>query len=263
MIVSAIGVRARPARSAIQAWSLRPVERACLLVGTVLMVSGLAHLVVFAVDGGRWYGPVSWRKPVTFGVSFGLTLVAVTWVASYLRLAERTRRWLLGVLAVDCVVEVTGITVQAWRRVPSHFNTVTAFDTVVAMSLAVGGAVLIVVLGSMAFTALRGRVDAPASMRLALRAGFALLMAGLAAGAAMIARGEVLIKSGHRAQAYSAARSLKLVHGVTLNAIVVLPILAWLLGRMKRTETQRLRFVRVASVGYVMAAVAALVVSVR
>ncbi len=35
-------------------------------------------------------------------------------------------------------------------------------------------------------------------MRLALRAGFALLMLGLAVGASMIARGEVLIKTGHR-----------------------------------------------------------------
>jgi hypothetical protein len=49
------------------------LERACLVVGAVLIVSGLLHLVVFAIDGGPWEGPVSWRKAVTFGVSFGLT----------------------------------------------------------------------------------------------------------------------------------------------------------------------------------------------
>ena len=48
-------------------------------VGLVLIASGLVHLVVFAVDGGPWDGPVSWRKPVTFGLSFGVTLIAVTW----------------------------------------------------------------------------------------------------------------------------------------------------------------------------------------
>src|SRR5262245_53149164 len=52
--------------------------------------------VVFAVDGGPWYGPVSWRNPVTFGTV------------------------LLLVFAADCAVEVGGITLQAWRRVPSH-----------------------------------------------------------------------------------------------------------------------------------------------
>ncbi|MFL6101933.1 MAG: hypothetical protein ACJ74K_01115, partial [Actinomycetes bacterium] len=43
------------------------VDRLCLVTAAVLIVSGLAHLLVFAVDGGPWYGPVSWRKPVTFG----------------------------------------------------------------------------------------------------------------------------------------------------------------------------------------------------
>ncbi|MGI8695417.1 MAG: hypothetical protein ACR2JQ_02000 [Mycobacteriales bacterium] len=241
----------------------RPVERACYLIGVVLIVSGLAHLLVFAVDGGPWYGPVSWRKPVTFGVSFGLILAGVTWVASYLRLSERARTWLLGIFAADCVLEVTGITVQAWRRVPSHFNTETPFDTVVAMNLAVGGAVLIAVLGSLAVTAFRGRVDAAASMRLALRAGFALLLVGLATGAAMIARGEVLVKTGHRQQAYDTAGSLKLVHGVTLNAILVLPVLAWLLARTTRTEAQRLRAIGVATTGYALAAILALVISLN
>src|SRR4051812_9304080 len=65
-------------------WSgARPAERLAHAVGLVLILSGLVHLAVFAVDGGPWYGPVSWRKPVTFGLSFGATLIAVTWVTSY------------------------------------------------------------------------------------------------------------------------------------------------------------------------------------
>ena len=59
---------------------------------------------------------------MTFGVSFGITLVAITWVTTYLRLSTRARTVLLGVFAADCVVEVAGITVQAWRHVPSHLN---------------------------------------------------------------------------------------------------------------------------------------------
>ena len=37
----------------------------------LLIFSGLLHLVVFAVDGGPWNGPLSWRKPVTFGPPSG------------------------------------------------------------------------------------------------------------------------------------------------------------------------------------------------
>src|SRR3954447_24908378 len=114
---------AGPGRVLVGLWSFwtegRRVERVCHLIGAALIVSGLAHLAVFAVDGGPWEGPVSWRKPFTFGLSFGLTLIAVTWVASYLRMGARTRAVLLTLFAADCVLEVGGITLQAWRRVPS------------------------------------------------------------------------------------------------------------------------------------------------
>ncbi|HEY7050389.1 MAG TPA: hypothetical protein VH373_24450 [Jatrophihabitantaceae bacterium] len=107
-------------------------------------------------------------------------------MASYLRLSRRFRALLLGVFAVDCVVEVTGITVQAWRHVPSHLNNTTPLNAVIAFSLAFGGGVLIVVLGT------------------------------------------VLIRGGHRAQAYDDAGFLKWFHAVTLHGM---PLLAWWLAR--------------------------------
>jgi hypothetical protein len=253
----------RPSTQQIaSAWSrLRRVERVCYVVGAVLVASGLFHFGVFLVRGGPWDGPVSWRKPTTFGVSFGITLVTVTWVASYLTLAPRTRAWLLGVFAADCVLEVAGITVQAWRRVPSHFNTESPLSAVIAMSLAFGGAVLFVVLGALAAVAFRGRITAPPDLRRALRAGFAFLMLGLITGAAMIARGEVLIKTGHRQEAYDTAGSLKWVHGVTLHAILVLPAVAVVLAMRNWPVERRSRAVTIAIGGYVLATVVALVVS--
>lgn len=240
----------------------RSIERVCYLVGAVLILSGLAHLVVAVIYPRPWLGPLSWRKPVSFGLSFGTTLVAITWVSSYLRLASRTRAVLLAVFAIDCVVEVAGITVQAWRHVPSHFNTDSAFDLVIAMSLAFGGAVLIVVLGFLAVTAFRGRIEGDSAMRLALRAGFALLVAGLAAGVAMIARGEALMNTSTKAHAYDAAGFLKWFHAVTLHAVLVLPLLAWWLARSGRAEPQRVAIVRTAAGGYVAAALVTLIVSI-
>jgi hypothetical protein len=237
------------------------VERACYLIGAALIVTGLFHLGVFAVRGGPWEGPVSWRKPATFGLSFGISLISVTWVASYLRMSDRVRNRLLGIFAADCVVEVAGITVQAWRHVPSHLNTETPLSTVIAMTLAFGGAVLIAVLGAFAVLALRGAIDAVPSMRLALQAGFGLLLVGLAAGVAMIARGEVLMRTGDRQDAYDHAGFLKALHGITLHAVLVLPALAWLLGRTDWPEDRRVGAVRLAVGGYLGAAALALVIS--
>ena len=102
------------------------LHNACYCVSVVLVVSGLVHLGVFFVDDRPWEGPLSWRKPTTFGLSFGLTLATTVWVTSYLRLAGRTRGVLLGIFAMDCCVEVAGIVIQAWRNVPSHLNTARA-----------------------------------------------------------------------------------------------------------------------------------------
>jgi hypothetical protein len=239
----------------------RRLERICYLVAAALVASGVFHLAVLVTTGDSVIGPVSWRKPATFGVSFGLTLAGITWVSSYLRLRPRVRAWLLGVFTADCVVEVAGITVQAWRGVPSHFNTETPVDAVIAMSLALGGAVLILTLGTLAVTAFRGRVDAPADLRLALQSGFAFLMAGLATGVAMIAKGEILIRAGHRLQAYDTAGSLKWVHGIALHAILVLPALSLLLTARGWDVGRRIRAVRIGVAAYAAAVAVALLIS--
>jgi hypothetical protein len=228
-------------------------QRVLLAIGGLLIAVGAVHLVVQAVDPRPWLGPLAWRKPAAFGSAFGSLLIAVLWVSSYLRVTPRQRAVLLGVFAADCVLEVAGITVQAWRNVPSHLDTATPFDTAVAMVLAFGGVALFVVLGPLAGTALRGRFrdGVPASMRSALRSGFALLMVGLLSGAAMIARGEVLLRSASTQYAYDHLGFLKWVHAEGLNGVWLLPLLAWILGRLPALdEARRTRWVRAAAAGY-------------
>ena len=227
------------------------------------MLSGVFHFGVFLVDGGSWDGPVSWRKPTTFGLSFGLTLITIAWIASYLIMRERTRAVLLGVFTLDCVLEVAGITVQAWRRVPSHFNTATPFDRTVAMSLAAGGAVLVIVLGTLAVIAFRGRIHGGRDIRLALRAGFVFLLISLATGVAMIAKGTVLYRTGHQQEAFDTAGSWKPVHGVALHAILVLPLIAAVTRLLGWDEGRRHRAVVAGTGLYVAATLVAIWLSVR
>ena len=53
-------------------------QRFGYLCAALLMVSGLFHGLVYLVDGGGWDGPLSWRKPTVFGLSFGITLLTLT-----------------------------------------------------------------------------------------------------------------------------------------------------------------------------------------
>ena len=64
-----------------------------------------SHRRIFVVGGGSWVGPVSLRKATSFGLLFGLTLITIAWVCSFLQLADRTRNALLGLFAVASVVE--------------------------------------------------------------------------------------------------------------------------------------------------------------
>jgi hypothetical protein len=96
----------------------RDVERAGYLVGAVLLASGLIHLAILVIGGGSWEGPLSLRKATTFGLSFGLTLITIVWVASFLRLGDRARAALLGAFIVACALETALVSLQAWRGVP-------------------------------------------------------------------------------------------------------------------------------------------------
>jgi hypothetical protein len=262
-----VSVLSLPARSvAAELWAFwsagRRVERVCYVIGAALIASGLFHLAVFAVDGGPWEGPVSWRKPTTFGLSFGLTLITIAWVASFLSLGARVRTVLLSVFAAACVAETALITVQAWRHVPSHFNMETPLNTVISMSLAVGGGVLIVILVTLTVRAYGENPGVPPSTRLALRAGFTTLLIALASGAAMIARGVVLVRTGHQQAAYSAGGFLKPVHAVTMHGVLVLPGLAWLLSFRPMPESGRVRVIARVTAAYAVAIAVVIVFSV-
>jgi hypothetical protein len=113
------------------------------VIAAALVAAGLFHIGVQLVRGGPLTGPVSWRKPADFGLSFGALLGVLTWLSPALGLGRVARAaWLSGLAAV-CVVEEAGVAVQVWRGVPSHFNTSTPANSAVAMSLAAGGLLLV------------------------------------------------------------------------------------------------------------------------
>jgi hypothetical protein len=232
----------------------RRIERIGYAVGALLLVSGIVHAGILVVSGGSWSGPLSLRKPAVFGASFGITLVTIVWVASFLPLAERTRAALLTIFTAASVVETALVSLQAWRGVPSHFNVETPFDALVARALAVGGIALVVVTVGLTATAFRRNPAVPISLRSAIRVGFVTLCGAMATGATMIVRGMMLVFSGNPAAAYATGGALKPTHAVTMHAILVLPLLAWLLSFADWSERRRLRVVLLVSAAYAVLA---------
>jgi hypothetical protein len=228
----------------------RKLERAAYVVGAVLLISGLVHLAILTLSGGTWMGPLSLRKPITFGLSFGVTLITIAWVSSFLQLGDRARALLLGTFTVACVIETALVSLQAWRGVPSHFNVETAFDALVTRMLAAGGITLIAIIAVLTVGSFRANPTISPGLRIAIRIGFGTLLGSLVVGALMIAKGMVLVFAGDPQAAYATGGSLKLTHAVTMHAILVLPLLAWLLSFTDWSERRQLRIVLLATVGY-------------
>jgi len=219
---------------------VRPYQRFAYVCAAVLVVSGVVHAGVFLIDGGPWEGPVSWRKPVVFGLSFGITLATLAWIVGFLR-PRRPAGWaVLGTLAVVSLGEVFLISMQRWRGVASHFNEDTAFDaavfSVMGLLISVAG-LLTVAVTVWSFV----RLDATTSLRWAIRAGLVLMLVSQAVGVQMIVEG---------GNTFGAAGAIKVPHAVTLHAVQVLPALALLLSLSDLPEARRTRVVAMGAAGY-------------
>jgi hypothetical protein len=206
----------------------------------VLVVSGLFHGAVYLVDGGSWEGPLSWRKPTVFGLSFGITVATLTWLTGFLR-PRRGFGWLvIGLLALSSIAEVALISMQTWRGVASHFNETTAFDTSVfsAMGLLVtlvGIATAVITLRALL------HLDAPPALALAIRLGLLLMLVSQGVGVQMIAEG---------GNTFGSAGALKVPHAFTLHAAQVLPALALVLSVSETAERRRVGIVGLGALGY-------------
>jgi hypothetical protein len=229
-------------------------QRLAYLVGVVLLGAGLVHAVIWAVAGGSVSGPLSWRKPATFGISFGLATLTLGWVAGWLPVKKTAARYGAGLLCASTSVEVAWVSLQHARQVPSHFNNTSTFDFSLFVIGGVAIVVTMVVIVAMTVAAF-GRTTAPPPLALAIRAGLLGLLTGEAIGAWMIVHGMALVNSGADARTGSLTTSgdagaMKDAHAVPLHAIQVLIVLALLLSRSGLPERRQLQLVAVAVTGY-------------
>jgi len=218
------------------------------VVGVVLVVSGLVHVGVWAVLGGPWEGPVTWRKPILFGVSGGLTSLSLGWA-----FAELARRRgdvpLAWATAVTLTVEVALIDLQRWRGVASHFNRGTPLDS--ALYDVMGGLILFVSLVCLDLTVRllrRPAADMPADMVLAARVGFTLLSVSCLLGIWSSVYGDLRVQAGLAPETFGAAGVAKFPHGAVIHAVQWLPALAWAAARAGIAARGRVRLVAAASV---------------
>ena len=228
------------------------------MVGVLLVASGLAHAAVWAVSGGPWEGPVTWRKPILFGISGGLTSLSLGWAWSKLPW-RRGDAWLAAATACALAIEIGLIDLQRWRGVASHFNRATPFDSF--LYDAMGALILVVtaVIVDLAVRFLWCRTGLDTDMLLAARAGLLFLAVSCLLGIWASVHGDLQAAAGLAPETFGAAGVTKFPHGVAMHAIQWLPLLAWAAGRAGIDERRRRRLVLATTVGTALLLVYALV----
>lgn len=230
------------------AWIRDRRARLLVLFGVLLVESGAAHLVVWAVAGGPWEGPVSWRKPILFGISGGLTCLSLGWAWAQLPW-RRGDSWLAASVAWALLVEVLLINAQTWRGVASHFNRTTPLDSF--LYDAMGVLILWVTLAcvDLAIRFFRQPTGLSPDTLLAGRAGLVFLVISCLLGIWVSVNGDMRQAAGLEPERYGAAGVPKFPHGAVIHAVQWLPLLAWAARRAGIGERRRMRLVMAATCG--------------
>lgn len=209
----------------------------------MLLISGAVHLPCFLALGQSWEDPASFRKPILFGLSTGLTLWSLLHCLDLLR-PRKGDRFLSAGLSFSLLVEVLLITVQAWRHHPSHFNRSTALDATIETSMGIliafaSGIVLLLTLRAWLPNAWKhgwaGHDGTSATMQLALRWGLVFLSISCALGFVITQIGHQNQIEGRTPEIWPVRGILKFPHGAALHAIQTLAFFAWW---MKRRSTK-------------------------
>ena len=234
----------------------RPLVRSAWLMAALSVLFG----VLLLVDPRVVDGAPAWLKPLKFAVSIGLYSATFAWVVRALTGAPRLARLAVTTTVATLLVEMALIGLQAARGTTSHFNTSSLFDGAVftVMGLAIAAQTLV----ALAVTvALFRQPFTDRAMGWALRLGMALTVAGASTGGLMTspspaqiaefkATGAMPRAGGHTVGApdggpglpgtgwSSAHGDLRVPHFLGLHAMQALPLVALLVGGLRRERAR-------------------------
>lgn len=212
--------------------------------GVCLIALGVLHVPVWIGDGSDWEGRVSWRKPILFGVSTGMTLWSLGWIVGMLKADRwvRADRIVSYATAITLVVEVALITLQQWRGTASHFNVETRIDRWIDFAMFV--LICIAFLGIL-YLGLRslGATHLENDYALAARLGMLFLIVSCVIGFIISAYGYQRVNAGLEPETFGEKGVTKFPHGVAIHVLQILPAMTFLTRKLGLRLKLRKQFV--------------------
>jgi hypothetical protein len=245
-----------------------------------LTATGFAMIAVLALavlglilDQRIVTGAPVWLKPAKFAASIAIYTLTVAWMFTFLADWPRTRRIVGWTTALTMGVEMAIIGGQAWRGTSSHFNASTPLD--MALFSIMGLAIVVQTISTIAVAVALWRSPfADQALGWSLRLGMTITIIGAFTGGLMTAptarqldaarTGEGMTVSGaHTVGAPDGGPGLpgtgwstqhgdlRVPHFLGLHALQAMPLVAFVIGRRRLTESTRVRLTQIAAASYV------------
>lgn len=203
-----------------------------------MLLSGCVHTILFLVWSQEWSSPISFRKPILFGFSTGLTLWSCLYVIQCFK-PTTADRFISTLLSSSLLIEVGLITLQAWRGTRSHFNEQGMLNFMIEQSmlgLIICASVIVAWITGQSFRRNAYRFAyqtvGERALRLAIQAGMLFLLGSCLLGFLITYIGKLNQSQDLSPEIYLANGVLKFPHGAALHAIQVLVLIAWIGKRL-------------------------------
>jgi len=206
--------------------------------GLLLIGLGLLHAPVFVLSGSEWEGPISWRKPILFGISTGMTLWSLGWIARSLSRSKLKLAFSV-MVSVTLVAEVLLITAQQWRGEASHFNQSSSLDANIDFAMF---ALILMAFAGICWFGVRccGYMDMDKDYRLSARSGMLFLILSCIIGFVISAHGYSQVEQGLPPETVGQNGVAKFPHGFAIHSLQLLPLIVFLLRKVGIVMRDRL-----------------------
>ena len=217
--------------------------------GPVLTVTGWIHWILAAVlvvlwqlDSRTILGINPWIKPLKFSISIAIYVWTLAWYLAYVSRRRRAVAIISWGASICMLVEITGITLQAARGVPSHFNVATPFDATIfgVMGATIGINTLLVLWTLVLFCA--ANPELPAAYLWGIRFGLLVFLLASAEGVLMVMHGSHTVGApdgGPGLPFVNWSREhgdLRVMHFAGMHALQILPLAGYWLARARQPE---------------------------
>ena len=220
------------------------------LLFTVALIH-LAFAVLFTVlmqlDGRMLLGRNVWTKPWKFATSITIFAATMGWILPSLSLGDRTEGLVSYIIAAAMLIEITLISGQAARAVPSHFNTSTPLDAAIFAAMGIAVTINTLVVAYVLWRIIRSPPDLAPAYLWGIGLGLFVFVIASFEGGLMVSQSSHSIAApadgpGLPLLNWSlAGGDLRVAHFLGLHALQVLPLTGYIIAQRESLSSRQAR----------------------